>query len=401
MSFSMRTALLLIMLAVAIPTFACTCAGFGPACTEAVSERTSAIFLGTVEAITPLVGEQTVPDRAMSANRAAGLVEVKFRVQETYKGASAETVRVRTNASEAACGFPFEKGEQYVVYASEQSGVLYTSICDRTLPARLVTKDLDYLRALRTLPNTAQIFGSYKRYTFDPNFVPKFTPSIMDHYLPPEEEYEAMAPMTGETVTVKSDSGAEWHTKINQEGRFSIDGLPPGTYRVAVTTPQNFALAEGYVSGFGFRFDAIKLTPKGCAEVTFRTRPDGHIAGKIVNTDGRPLGNVQVMVWNVGQEFNLYKSVLSVYNNEDGTFDVAPLPPGKYILGAYVWVLHQGFPAMANDRERLTQATLHFYPGTTRFADGKAISVDLGQHVSGITLEIPFDPTEWKDVESH
>jgi hypothetical protein len=401
MSLTLRMLVVTTLLVAAIPVLACSCAGFGPVCTEAVAAHNSAIFLGTVEAITPSTVGQMFPEEAMSSNAAFPLVEVKFRVQETYKGSHAQVIVVMTNASEAACGFPFAKGEQYVVYAAEQSGVLFTSICSRTLPARVVTKDLDYLRAFAKLPNTSQIYGTYKRYTFDPNFVPKATPSIMDHYIPPEEEYEAMAPMTGETVTVTTDAGAERHTEVDRDGRFSFKDLPPGIYKVAVSTPAKFAPAAGYVSGFGLRADALELVPKGCAEVTFRTQPDGHIAGRIVDGNGRPLGNVQVMVWNLGSEFNLYTSVLHEYNNEDGTFDLAPLPPGKYILGAYVWVLPQGYPAMADDRERLTQATLHFYPGTTHYADGKAINLDQGQHVSGITIQIPFDAGQWEGVESH
>ncbi len=377
---SFRKVLAALVLGAGCPGYAlpCTCVGFGPACAEAVSPHVSAVFLGTVESIgMPSLWEIFTDRRELSATL-RGEVEVTLSVQEAYKGVSSKKVAVRTNSSEAACGFPFQKGQQYVVYASEYKGKLYTSICQRTLPARLVAKDLAYLRKMKDLPETSEIFGTYKRYTYDPNFVPRFTPSIMDHYRPPEEEYRAMAPMTGETVTLTSQNGQELKTKVDPSGEFSFTALPPGKYSIKVTVPPKLAPARGYAAGVGFRLDSLEVLPKGCAEVTFRTEPDGHIGGRIVNSGGHPLTHV---------------------DNEDGTFDLGPLPPGEYILGAYVWSLPQGFPAMANDRERLQNATLRFFPGTREFKAAKPMVVGYGEHVTRVELRIPFDLAAWKDVK--
>ena len=53
-------------------------------------------------------------------------------------------------------------------------------------------EDIAYLRSLSTLPPVSTIFGTVWRYTHDPNFKPKFRPSLMDHYRPPEQDYLAM-----------------------------------------------------------------------------------------------------------------------------------------------------------------------------------------------------------------
>jgi hypothetical protein len=115
--------------------------------------------------------------------------------------------------------------------------------------------------------------------------------------------------------------------------------------------------------------------------------------------EGRPLANVQVCAWNAGKKFNLYLCDGSAHNEPDGTFNIGPLPPGKYVLGAYVWTLAQGFPGMQDDRDRLTKATLRFFPGTSEFALAKPIVVDSGQHIPDITLTIPFSPDAWNDVK--
>jgi len=371
---------------------ACSCAGFGPACVEAVSPQASAVFLGTVLAISP-------SSRTSQSNVLGDMLDVTLSIQESYRGASSERVVITTPSSEAACGFPFKKGEQYVVYASEYERKLFTSICQRTLPAKAVAKDLDYLRKLPTADPTVFIGGSYKQYTFDPNFVSKFTPSIMDHFRPPEEEYRAMAPMTGEEVTLTAKNGEQRKTKVNSDGRFMFEDLSPGNYSINVGVPPGLSQPIGYAAGLRSRLDALEVPPKGCAEVTFRTQPDGRISGRILNKDGSFLPNVEVIIWNAAEKFEFYRGAIRDYNKEDGSFDLGPLPPGEYILGAYVWVLPQGFPAMADERDKLTQATLRFFSGATSPGSARKIKVGFGEHVANIELRIPFDPAAWKSIK--
>lgn len=375
----------IVLLFVGVCSHACTCAGFGPACTEVVSPQASAVFLGTVVSV--------------AGSLFGNMVEATLRVKESYKGVSSKEVVVSTNRAESACGFPFKKGQQYVVYASEHEGKLFTSICQRTLPVSIVEKDLAYLRKLRDSPQTAFISGSYKKYTFDPNFVPKFTPSIMDHYRPPEEEYRAMAPMTGEEVTLATKDGEQRKTKVNSDGRFLFEDLAPGKYSIKVTVPPGLSPPRGYAAGMRSGLDALEVLPKGCAEVTFRTQPDGRISGRILNEDGSPLPNVEVIVWNTAEKFEFYRGALRDYNKDDGTFDIGPLPPGEYILGAYVWVLPQGFPAMADERDKLTQATLRFFSGATSPDAARKIAVGFGEHLANIELLIPFNPAAWRSIK--
>ena len=88
--------------------------------------------------------------------------------------------------------------------SSEHRGQLYTDICQRTRLARFAAADLDYLRKIPSLPYTSQTFGVYKRQTVD-----------------------AMAPMTGETMTVVSGKGQISTTKADAGGCFLFENLPP------------------------------------------------------------------------------------------------------------------------------------------------------------------------------
>ena len=392
--------LCILLLLVGAYSEACSCAGFGPACAETVSPQVSAVFLGTVVSVASSSRlPRSLDTRELSASLFGDMLDVKLSVQEAYKGVSSKEVVVSTNRAESACGFPFKTGQQYVVYANEHEGKLFTSICQRTLPVKSVEKDLEYLRKLKDSPQTAFIGGSYKKYTFDPHFVPKFTPSIMDHYRPPEEEYRAMAPMTGEEVTLTAKDSEQRKTKINNDGRFLFEDLAPGKYSIKVTVPPGLSPPIGYAAGMHSRLDAIEVLSKGCAEVTFRTQPDGRISGRILNEDGSFLPNVEVIVWNAAEKFEFYRGAVRDFNKEDGSFDLGPLPPGEYILGAYVWVLPQGFPAMADEREKLTQATLRFFSGATSPGSARMIKVGFGEHVANIELRIPFDPAAWKSIK--
>ena len=59
-------------------------------------------------------------------------VSVKLAVQKRWKGKISNEVKIITAADSAACGFNFEVGNIYLVYAAETNGKLSTNICSRT-----------------------------------------------------------------------------------------------------------------------------------------------------------------------------------------------------------------------------------------------------------------------------
>lgn len=49
-----------------------------------------------------------------------------------WKGTLGEDIAIRTLQTDAECGYSFEVGGEYLVYALLEDGALYTSICSRT-----------------------------------------------------------------------------------------------------------------------------------------------------------------------------------------------------------------------------------------------------------------------------
>lgn len=89
-------------------------------------------------------GEVTNIDKN-EATRFGGL-EVTLRVRKVWKGALGEEVQVHTAGSSAACGYPFEVGKTYLVYAlHDEADPMRVSLCSRTALLEDAGEDLTFL----------------------------------------------------------------------------------------------------------------------------------------------------------------------------------------------------------------------------------------------------------------
>lgn len=94
----------------------------------------NAVFTGEVMSIEPVdddPGEQYI----------AATIEV----ERTWKGVDSTPVIVETHQHEATCGFPFEEGESYIVYAYSDGTPLTTALYHRTQLLERADEDLEEL----------------------------------------------------------------------------------------------------------------------------------------------------------------------------------------------------------------------------------------------------------------
>ncbi|MDZ4290177.1 MAG: hypothetical protein U0984_19580 [Prosthecobacter sp.] len=117
----MKTALVVFVMALPhIPwgsVSACSCSTSAPPL-KAMA-RTDCVFTGKV----------TMLKEIENPVRLAATITVTKRL----KGEMPDTVLVTTGFGGGDCGFPFEQGESYLIYAQRQKdGILYTNICMRT-----------------------------------------------------------------------------------------------------------------------------------------------------------------------------------------------------------------------------------------------------------------------------
>jgi len=122
-----------IVAVLAAPRVAAACKCMPPPPPQEAMAGSAAVFEGTVTDVRkPQSGDE--PSQ-MS-------VEVELRVGRRFKGAEADTVTVFTAESSAACGYGFEPGGTYLVYAGETDGQLSTNLCSRTARIEDASADL-------------------------------------------------------------------------------------------------------------------------------------------------------------------------------------------------------------------------------------------------------------------
>jgi hypothetical protein len=116
---------------------ACTCAPPGPPRQEL--ERADAVFTGKVESIEPAPSSGDNP-------RWPSRLEVTLRLLGVWKGLpEGDRVTLYTASQSAACGFGFEEGKKYLVYAYDADGELTATLCSRTALLKRAQDDLTAL----------------------------------------------------------------------------------------------------------------------------------------------------------------------------------------------------------------------------------------------------------------
>ena len=117
-----------------------TCSCLPPPAPAKAFAEADAVFTGKVVSF-ELTGDAFSPRRA------------KFSVTKIWKGERSAVSEILTANNSAACGYDFQVGENYVIYADKNNNEkLYTHICTRTKPARFAADDLKYLATAASFP---------------------------------------------------------------------------------------------------------------------------------------------------------------------------------------------------------------------------------------------------------
>jgi len=371
--------------------FACQCGGGGVSPCASLSNYSS-IFLGTVESVENRPLEEFL---SFAKLRSAGSLRdqyavfrdeiiVNFSVQETFKGSNSQRISVRITKFSGSCGFEYKPGElyfaqgkQYLVYAGswyagKWNDCLGTTRCSPTRLATEASREIEELRMLRDLP-APRIVGSYNI----------------------ARDYDNRVAASGQQITFES-KGSRTTVQVQPDGRFSVPAVPPGTYDVAATFPSKYQIAW-YASATAFRIrDHVPINPKtvevkagGCNEIELDAFPDGLISGTVVDAKGKPIGNVTVRLWRANNIADVENWWSWRATNDHGEFRETNLPPGKYVMGGYVWSPEQRSLLIKGGRGN---PSLWFYPGVSDAKRAEVIPLQFAQHRSGLRMRIPRIP---------
>jgi hypothetical protein len=157
---------------------------------------------------------------------------IRLRVKTVYRGEDlddddeGETVEVWTAFGD--CGYPFQLGETYLVYADsdEESDVMTTGACTRTRRLSDAGEDLAYLYYFKNYGDSAGRIEGF--VTSDLLYQRDFD---LAHHTG-----SIASPVPGAMVELKT-SAAPRYAAADPQGHFVFDGLPAGAYSLSAFSP--------------------------------------------------------------------------------------------------------------------------------------------------------------------
>src|SRR2546426_632783 len=148
-------------------------------------------------------------------------------------------------------------------------------------------------------------------------------------------------PLAHATVTLSKDryTSQVLSTTTDASGRFSFLNVPPGEYRLQASRQGPYIPAEYGQRKPDERGTPITLQPgQKITEIRLELAPTSSISGRILDSDGEPLGRVEVQALQslyLDGHRDLYP-VQTVMTNDLGEYRLRLLLPGRYYIRARV-----------------------------------------------------------------
>lgn len=322
---------------------ACSCAGDPMPCES--YWKASAVFLGTVTNSTT-TKTNSKPGEYDFNNRV-----FRFTIDKGFRGVQGKEVEIRTGYGGGDCGYGFEIGRQYLVYAyQDDSSRLVTGICSRTRPASEAEPDFAFFRDLSKAEPGGTLFGEIKlqRHT--------------------DVGYESI-PLK-DVKLLLAGPGKDYEATTDEKGTYKVSGAKPGTYRVTVELPEGTSIHQPE--------QQVEVSDRGCAQASFWLEPDTRVTGKVVDAARVPAAEVLMELVPVPDTPN--GSRYSVTTDTEGRYEMKLVQPGRYFLGVRIvgsaGATYVPFPQT-------------YYPGVSDESGATIITLNEGQHFQARDLVLP------------
>jgi protocatechuate 3,4-dioxygenase beta subunit len=185
-------------------------------------------------------------------------------------------------------------------------------------------------------------------------------------------------------------AGAPAATTTDASGRFKLTGIPPGPYLVAVT--HNGFSRQVAISGNAP--PTLTLAPKqALKDLTLELAPAAVIAGRVVDQDGEPLANVQLLPFryvSVQGTRQLSPAGGSASTDDQGGYRIFGLDPGRY----YVSATYSGAGRSPMAFDPIAPATPEetypsvFFPGVASPSQATPIQLRAGEERRGVDFRL-------------
>jgi hypothetical protein len=325
--------------------FACSCARTGSPC-DALTSQEAVVFVGTATEMSP------TKEPAIAPGPGSRVIRVRFAVSEAIHGLNTSTAVISTDERGSGCGYPFEVGESYLVYAFRQADGLHTSICTRTGIVADKLDDLEILREAALGAVRPRLFGTVV-----------FLQSAMNGTLIP-----FVAGALPE-IKVVASKGTERHaTTTDSTGTFRFVGLEPGRYAVRADVALPLKPA----------FDPEEITElDACSTEALLSLTTVSLTGTVRRHDGSPgPRDLKVTVMNA-QHVSPQQSAIT-FTTEGGHWSIEGLPADRYLVSLKAFEA----PSASNPYPTV------WYPGVSDVAKAQEIAF-LDGRTRQLNLTLP------------
>jgi len=231
---------------------ACSCGIGGGKCDQSWNYGKE-IFTGTV------TRQLIQPDRFTKV--------FQLSVSESFRGhaIAGQDIQVYTGNGGGDCGYRFQIGTSYLVYAYLEGDRLVSSICSLTGTAAQSAHIIKQLRALRNRERVADLFGLVRRF-----------PEFFDG-----EALEVKA-LDARRVRVVGSNNFELSATTDPEGVFSFPTLPAGSYSLDVDPPPSGMSNWHLNGGLPVTVEIGATMLPGCS-TTLSFMSAGSIKGRVID----------------------------------------------------------------------------------------------------------------------
>lgn len=290
-------------------------------------------------------GSIGAPATAMSMTGSGRFRVVDFAVTRAFRGDLHDHISVLTGLGNGDCGYNFQTGRTYLVYASMNAGgVWFTSLCSGT---NAIEDARTALRILTGEKPTAEDLVPPQEYwrQYSEKVVPKRTGSVCGLVLKPDGR-----PLKGADVELwelrdddlPSRSTPDPNTSTDL-GHFCIEHAEPGRYLLTAegTDFDHDARYMAFYPGVNSRVEAVELNIEPGVRLpdvkvtTFHERLY-KIQIRVVTSDGTRLSyknGCGVLVDSVYSDPLSYH--ISSTLEEDGSVTFGYIPAGRYVISTY------------------------------------------------------------------
>jgi hypothetical protein len=299
------------------------------------------IFEGVVENQRLLAGTVDARQNSASPSTVSPQRVISFRVLRAYRGDVSGLVTVLTASSDADCGFDFDTGSQYLVYADRvDDNTLRTSICTGTSLSQHAAPALRVLRGEDPTPDDLLDAKSY----YD-KFAPQWTGTVCGRIIKPDGTPLAKAWIELTQVrddTLLPNTAAESAT-ANSDGTFSIRYIRPGKYLLTAERldSKDYLRWSGYYPGVMAHAEAKLIevhAGENLSDIQFAVgKVRVHtVLFRIVTSDGSALPLKQLGVSVDAAERDALSYHLAQNRTVKGVYPAGYVPQGRYLVQTYI-----------------------------------------------------------------